>query len=172
MKTVVCATAAWGLARAVPCLSTPAATGRGRPLRMYHIHTGERIEADYRSKGRYDEEALDRINWFLRCYYTDTVKPISPAVIDLLCDVRDRVGYRGEIEIISGYRSPEYNAYLHSIGHHVAGGSLHVRGLAIDFSMPGVGTSRLARTARLLAAGGVGRYPAFVHIDTGRVRYW
>jgi len=30
----------------------------------------------------------------------------------------------------------------------------------------------LYRTARAFAAGGVGKYPEFVHIDVGRVRYW
>jgi uncharacterized protein YcbK (DUF882 family) len=97
---------------------------------------------------------------------------VSVEVIDLLCDIKDRIGYDRAIEIISGYRSHEYNEHLRSMGRHVAAGSLHLTGLAIDFAMPGIDTTRLAQTARPFGVGGVGTYPEFIHIDAGRVRYW
>jgi uncharacterized protein YcbK (DUF882 family) len=56
----------------------------------------------------------------------------------------------------------------------VASGSLHQVGKAIDIRVPGVKLNHLREAARSLELGGVGYYPAsdFVHVDTGRVRYW
>jgi uncharacterized protein YcbK (DUF882 family) len=56
----------------------------------------------------------------------------------------------------------------------VAGGSLHMRGMAIDIRLADVTLGKLRDAARALAAGGVGYYPDsnFVHVDTGRVRSW
>ena len=147
-------------------------TAPDRTLKLHNIHTGESIETQYCSSGCYDEKAVSQIHYLLRCHYSNTVKPISIKVIDLLCAVKDRLAPGKEITIISGYRSPEYNAYLRSIGRHVAAGSLHMAGLAIDFAIDGIGMGELYRTARAFAAGGVGKYPEFVHIDVGRVRYW
>jgi uncharacterized protein YcbK (DUF882 family) len=141
-------------------------------LNMYNIHTGERLCTTYCSGGCYDENEIDRINHFLRCHYTNRVKSVSLKVIDLLCRIKDRMGCGKEISIISGYRSPEYNEYLRRLGHHVAAGSLHTAGLAVDFAMADIKTGELARTAKLFSAGGVGTYSDFVHIDVGRVRYW
>ena len=141
-------------------------------LSLHNVHTGERLSTRYCADGCYDENELGRINYILRCHYTNAVKPINLKVIDLLCDIKDRLAPGKEITIISGYRSPEYNEYLRRLGRHVAAGSLHMTGLAIDFAIDGIGMGELCRTAKLFAAGGVGKYPEFVHIDVGRVRYW
>jgi uncharacterized protein YcbK (DUF882 family) len=56
----------------------------------------------------------------------------------------------------------------------VATRSLHMDGKAIDIRLPGFQTKKLQRLAMSLKRGGVGYYAAsdFVHVDTGRVRYW
>ena len=56
----------------------------------------------------------------------------------------------------------------------VASGSLHMVGKAIDIRVPGVELDHLRAAARSLQLGGVGFYPGsnFVHVDTGRVRFW
>ncbi len=56
----------------------------------------------------------------------------------------------------------------------VAHNSLHMRGKAVDIRIPGQNPKLVGRAAKSLRAGGVGIYPSsnFVHIDTGRVRYW
>lgn len=143
-----------------------------RSLELYNIHTDESLEVTYCVGGRYDADALEQINYLMRCHYTNEVKTIDPGVLDLLCDIRDRVGGNGPVEIISAYRSPEYNAYLRSRSRKVARDSYHLQGLAIDFSISGVRKTVLARAARSLLAGGVGKYRQFVHIDTGPVRHW
>lgn len=143
-----------------------------RRLRLRNAHTGEDLDLTYCRSGEYDPAALDALNHFLRCHHTGEVAQIDPAVVDLLCDVRRAVGTDARIRIISGYRSPAYNEYLRRRGRGVARHSLHTQGLALDFAVPGVSSARLTRVARSFAAGGVGTYPDFVHIDTGRVRHW
>jgi len=143
-----------------------------RILNMYNIHTNESLNTVYCSAGIYDPDAIDHINYFLRCHYTNEVKPIDIKVIDLLCDIKDIIGKNKKITIISGYRSFIYNRYLIRQGRNVSKNSLHIDGCAIDFTIEGISNSRLTRIARTFKAGGVGKYPEFIHIDTGEVRYW
>jgi uncharacterized protein YcbK (DUF882 family) len=143
-----------------------------RSLSLYNIHTDESLDISYFSAGSYDFGALDKINHLLRCHYNNKVKPIDIGVLDLLCDIKKRIGTDKQLQIISGYRSPEYNEYLKSIGRNVARNSLHMQGVAIDFSIHGFSTSSLSQAAKSFLAGGVGQYADFVHVDTGRVRYW
>ncbi len=172
LRGVLGAAGAYGLFSARIAASALTTNGAEKTLSLHNVHTGERLVTRYCTDGCYDENELGRINYVLRCHYTNAVKPISPKVIDLLCNIKDRLAPGKEITIISGYRSPEYNEYLRRLGRHVAAGSLHMAGLAIDFVIDGIGTGELCRTAKLFAAGGVGKYSEFVHIDVGRVRYW
>jgi uncharacterized protein YcbK (DUF882 family) len=175
LKGVLGAAGAYGLGGLLSgavAASAAAGTSPEKVLSLHNVHTGERLSTRYCANGCYDENELGRINYLLRCHYTNAVKTISPNVIDLLCDIKDRLAPDREITIISGYRSPEYNEYLRRLGRHVAAGSLHMAGLAIDFAIGGIGMGELCRTAKVFAAGGVGTYPDFVHIDVGRVRYW
>jgi uncharacterized protein YcbK (DUF882 family) len=149
-----------------------ASDNKERNLSLYNIHTDERIDITYFSAGRYDYEALDKINYLLRCHYSNKVRPIDRGVLDLLCDIKNRVGTDKEIQIISGYRSTEYNEYLRSRGRSVAKHSYHMQGVAIDFAIQGFSMGSLFHTAKSFLAGGVGQYSDFVHIDTGPVRYW
>lgn len=150
----------------------PAYEEKDRILKLYNTHTGERLHVRYCSCGVYDKSAIDEINRLLRCHYTNEIKPIDKGVLDLLCDIKDQIEKNEEIQIISGYRSPAYNAYLRRIGRGVVENSLHLQGRAIDFYLPHVRTSKLVTLAKSFYAGGVGHYPDFVHIDNGRVRYW
>jgi uncharacterized protein YcbK (DUF882 family) len=152
--------------------STSLENSKEKTLKLYNNHTGERLHTCYWIDGNYDQEEISRINYFLRCHYENAVKPISIKVIDFLCEIKNCFARGKEINIISGYRSPEYNEHLRSLGRHVAEGSLHLDGLAIDFVIPGIRTEKLAKAAMQFQAGGVGLYPEFVHIDVGRVRRW
>lgn len=143
-----------------------------RSLSLYNIHTGERLSVAYFVNGSYDPAAVQSIDYLLRCHYTDEVKAIDVRTLDILAEVVRRSGKNGEVRIISGYRSPAYNDHLLSIGRGVSRNSLHLQGVAIDFALPGASTRDLFAIARSLGSGGVGYYPDFVHIDTGRVRYW
>ena len=95
-------------------------------------------------------------------------------VIEFLNLVHKKVGGNYEIQVISGYRSPEYNTLLRREGRGAAKHSLHLSGKAIDFRIPQVGIDKLRETAMNLEYGGVGYYPkaGFIHLDSGSVRFW
>jgi uncharacterized protein YcbK (DUF882 family) len=143
-----------------------------KTLSLYNVHTDESLEATYFSEGSYDYEALEQINNLMRCHYSNEIKPIDVRLLDLLCDIRERTGKDRQIEVISGYRSFEYNEYLRARSRKVARDSYHRQGLAVDFSMSGTNRETLSKIARSLYAGGVGTYKEFIHIDVGPVRYW
>jgi uncharacterized protein YcbK (DUF882 family) len=56
----------------------------------------------------------------------------------------------------------------------VAKHSMHIQGKAVDIRLPGYKLASLRHTAVALRVGGVGYYPRsnFIHVDTGKVRYW
>ena len=144
-------------------------------LSLYNTHSEERLEVTYRdSSGNYDFEAIKEMNYFLRCHYTQKVVPMDIRVIEFLNLVHKKVGGTRDIEVISGYRSPEYNNLLIREGRGAAKHSLHLLGKAIDFRISGVGLDRLRQTAMNLESGGVGYYPesGFIHLDSGKVRSW
>ena len=80
----------------------------------------------------------------------------------------------GTWEVISAYRSPETNEKLRKKSSGVAKNSQHLLGNAIDVRLRGVDLESLRDSAKDLKLGGVGYYSGsnFVHVDTGRVRYW
>ena len=144
-------------------------------LRLYHTHTGERIDIVYRRGDQYVPEAEEQLDHFLRDHRTGDVKHYDPHVFDLLSDLAAAVGHPGgEIDIICGYRSPWSNEFLRARSSGVAKNSLHMQAHAIDIRIPGVDTLALRDAALKLGRGGVGYYPrsGFVHVDTGRVRTW
>jgi uncharacterized protein YcbK (DUF882 family) len=144
-------------------------------LRLYHTHTGERIDIVYRRGDQYLPEAEERLDFFLRDHRTGDVKHYDPHVFDILSDLAAAVGHPGgEIDIICGYRSPWSNEFLRARSSGVAKNSLHMQAHAIDIRFPGVDTMTLRDAALTLGRGGVGYYPrsGFVHVDTGRVRTW
>ena len=144
-------------------------------LRLYHTHTGERIDIVYRRGDEYLQEAEERLDYFLRDHRTGDVKHYDPHVFDILSDLAASVGHPGgEIDIICGYRSPWSNEFLRARSSGVAKNSLHMQAHAIDIRIPGVNTLTLRDAALKLGRGGVGYYPrsGFVHVDTGRVRTW
>ena len=145
-----------------------------RSLSLVHTHTGERLSAVYFEGGSYNDVELGRINQLLRDFRTGDVHRIDPALLDLLFDLQARAGHDGPFEVISGYRSPATNAMLHRRSEGVAVHSMHLEGRAIDVRLRGYPTLQLASDARALGRGGVGYYARsdFVHVDTGRVRYW
>lgn len=149
-------------------------TASTRSLSFDNLHTGEKLHAVYWRNGEYVPGGLEQINYILRDYRRDEVKPIDPNLLDLLIALRTRLHTSEPYEVISGYRSPVTNAMLHSTTEGVAMHSMHVEGKAIDIHVPGRGLRTLRLAALSLHRGGVGYYPHsnFVHVDTGRVRWW
>ena len=146
----------------------------GRSLSFYHTHSGDRLAIDYHDGNDYVSGALAEINHYMRDFRTEESYPIDAALLDYLHELKTATGHNGTFEVISGYRSPKTNAKLRSKSNGVAKRSLHMQGKAIDVRLTGFDTSQLHKAARKLAKGGVGYYQKsnFIHIDTGRVRYW
>jgi uncharacterized protein YcbK (DUF882 family) len=145
-----------------------------RQLAFYHLHTGEKLSTTYWADGDYVAEEIDSLNHLLRDHRTDEIQPIDKNLLDLLYILQQQVEQNGAYHIISGYRSPKTNASLRQHSNGVAKRSLHMQGKAIDVRLPGVELKHLRQAALQLHAGGVGYYPKsnFVHIDTGRPRFW
>lgn len=145
-----------------------------RSLSFSHTHTGEKLKLTYFSDGIYHHAALQEINHYLRDFRTEEIHPIDSHLLDILYTVQRACNSHGVFEVISGYRSPKTNRALRSQGRGVAKKSLHMQGKAIDVRLTDVKTSYLKKAAIELKRGGVGYYASsnFVHLDTGRVRYW
>jgi uncharacterized protein YcbK (DUF882 family) len=114
------------------------------------------------------------INKVLRDHRNNKIAQMDPELLLLLTQLNDKLENNKELHIISGYRSPESNAKLHAASGGVAKRSLHMDAKAIDIRLPGKDLKMLHKAAMSLKGGGVGYYASsqFVHMDTGRVRYW
>ena len=161
-------------------MASPVARTTGAPERVlsfFHTHTGERLKAAYCCAGDYQPDVLESVNFILRDFRANEIKPIDPKLLDLLFELGGVLHTDQPYHVISGYRSPQTNAMLRTRGGShtgVASSSLHMIGKAIDIRLPGVKLAHLHDAAMSLKLGGVGYYPSsdFVHVDTGRVRYW
>lgn len=144
-------------------------------LRFYNLHTNERMAVPHSIGDGISREA----NWFMRDFRRAEPARMDPKLFDLLSKLQDAInerhpGLRVEYHVISGYRSPATNDGLRGAGGGQAQNSLHMTGQAMDIRVPGLSTRELRDIATCLKLGGVGYYASddFVHVDTGRVRYW
>jgi uncharacterized protein YcbK (DUF882 family) len=159
-------------------LQNAVAEGDTRAITLHHMHTGEDITITFKRDGRYDEAALEKLNWFLRDWRRSEQTRMDPHLIDLVWEVQREAAPNTPIQVVCGYRSPETNAMLRhrSANTGVARFSQHMLGHAMDFYIPGVPLEQLREIGLRLERGGVGFYPEsgspFVHMDTGGVRMW
>ena len=149
-------------------------TGGERTLRFFHTHTGDSLRVVYFRQGEYDPEAFADIRVFLADWRDGEQHDLDPGLMDILWQLQQATGSIETWEVISAYRSPKTNKLLRSRSSGVASKSQHLLGKAIDVRLRGLDLKELHASARNLKLGGVGFYPAsdFVHVDTGRVRYW
>ena len=159
----------------MPALAKAAQSAPGeRTLRLYNTHTGESLRRVFWAEGQFIPDALQDINKLMRDHRNDKIAAIDPQLLLLVNEVSNKFGDGQQLHIISGYRSPESNAKLAARSNGVARHSMHMDGKAIDIRLPGKNLAQLHKAAMSLRGGGVGYYPdsQFVHMDTGRVRYW
>ena len=166
-----------GLATAAPsafATAAPAQMQGERRLQLRNLHTNEYVDASYWIDGEYQLEALSQLNHCLRDHRSGEIIDMDPVLIDSVYGLQQNMEYRGEIHIISGYRSPKTNAALRKQGAGVAKKSFHMKGQAIDLRLPRKQLSQVRKAALEMKSGGVGYYPKsnFLHLDTGRVRQW
>ena len=157
-------------------LQNAVAEGDTRTISLHHVHTGEDLTITYKRNGRYDAEAMKKINHILRDWRRNEEITQDPQLIDLVWEVQREVGAAQPVHIICGYRAPQTNAMLRRKSDGVAQMSQHMLGKAMDFFIPGVPLEKLREVGLRLQRGGIGFYPGsgspFVHLDVGSVRHW
>ena len=163
-----------GFAPSVPEPPPVLDTTSPRTLSLFNVNSNESLTVTYWSDGTYRREALNQLNHFLRDSQTGEQTEMDPLLFDVLWHTEEITGFHGTVDVLSGYRSPEHNAWLASVSRGVARDSQHMNGNAMDIRFPGVPVFKIRQAARSLQMGGVGFYPrsGFVHLDTGPIRYW
>ena len=137
-------------------------------VNLYNTWTHEWLAVD--PKRRPSKSLFDR---FLRDHYTNSPTQMEPRLLDILLSAAREHG-ADTVMVVSAFRHPKYNLILRKKGHQVARESHHTKGDAVDFYIPRVPTQRLHAWAKAQRLGGVGVYldSGFVHMDTGKIRYW
>jgi uncharacterized protein YcbK (DUF882 family) len=152
------------------------AAGETRTLSLYEIHTKETLTVTYKRDGQFDEEALKKLNHFMRDWRRDEETRMDRELIDLIWTLHKQLGSKQPIHLISAYRSATTNASLRKRGGGQAKKSQHIQGKAADIHFPDIPVKMLRNSALVQEVGGVGYYPTsgipFVHVDTGHVRMW
>lgn len=163
-----------GFAPSVPEPPPVLDTTSPRTLSLFNVNSNESLTVTYWADGTYRREALNQLNHFLRDSQTGEQTEMDPLLFDVLWHTEEITGFHGTVDVLSGYRSPEHNAWLASVSRGVARDSQHMNGNAMDIRFPGVPVFKIRQAARSLQMGGVGFYPrsGFVHLDTGPIRYW
>jgi len=149
------------------------ANGDTRTIVLSSGHTNESGSFTYMVDGVYDQATLDKLNWFLRDWRLNEPTKMDPKLFDIVWEVYRESGSKQPIDVLSAYRSPQTNAMLRRRSRQVAKYSQHMEGKAMDARFQDVDTATIRDIAMRMQAGGVGFYPgAWVHIDSGDVRYW
>lgn len=153
-------------------LSLQLGTG-DRTLCVHAPNLGERLNLTYFRNGTYDDGALAALDNLFRDRHANKSAEIDTGLYDQLAALSRMFGGR-EVNMLSGYRSPETNEEMRRRSSGVAKFSYHVRGQAADVYISDVSIAEVHIAALKLNAGGVGYFPHvnFVHVDSGPLRNW
>jgi uncharacterized protein YcbK (DUF882 family) len=126
-------------------------------LHLYSVNHREELKVSiYRDDGSYDEEALTKLNHFVRARSAGTERVIEPRLYEILSHIYDQFGEK-TLEFVSGFRDqPRATSY-------------HYLGSAMDVRVRGVSIRELRDFVKTLDTGGMGLglYPrvGFIHVD-------
>lgn len=161
MKTLLFAVIVFAVT-SLQALADP--TGQHRHLNLTWQSTGERLTTIYSRNGRPIDEEIDKVNHFLRDRSTGDSVDMDIKLLNILSRIQDYYGVHRPITVLSAYRTVETNKQTEGAAEN----SMHIKGRAVDISIPGVSARSLAEIARRKGAGGIGIYRNSIHIDTGR----
>ena len=135
--------------------------------------SGILVSGHYRNAdGSYNRAYLDQINRLFGMP-AELKEDISLRTIAFVDYLQDKYAPGKTLRLLSGYRSPKFNASLRQKGRLAARTSYHIQGMAADLIFPGVDSKAMWEYARQLMYGGVGYYDGkSVHIDSGKPRFW
>jgi uncharacterized protein YcbK (DUF882 family) len=126
-------------------------------VHLYSVNHRDEVKVNiYREDGAYDEEAITRLNHFVRARSAGTMRTIEPRLYELLSHIYDQFGEK-TLEFVSGFRDqPRATSY-------------HYLGSAMDMRVRGVSVRELRDFVKTLDTGGMGLglYPrvGFIHVD-------
>jgi len=148
--------------------------GDTRRIKMYSGRTGESIDMIYYVNGRYIDEAVREISYFMRDWRDNEAIKIDKRALDVMAAAHNLLDVDEPYLMLSGYRTPRTNAMLRSRSRGVARNSLHVKGQAADLRLKSRSVGQMTRAAVACKGGGVGSYYGsnFVHMDCGPIRTW
>jgi uncharacterized protein YcbK (DUF882 family) len=126
-------------------------------LHLYSVNYRDEVKVNiFKPDGSYDEDAITKLNHFVRARGADTQRNIEPRLYEILSHIQDH--YEGKVlEFVSGFRDQP------------RGTSYHYLGSAMDMRVRGVSVRELRDFVRTLDTGGMGLglYPrvGFIHVD-------
>jgi uncharacterized protein YcbK (DUF882 family) len=140
-----------------------------RWVNIIFVHTNERFKNIYCEAGEYIVPAVKQFSWTCRDYRRGEWEWIHPMLLDLLFVLHWKYN-KDEINIFSGYRTPETNANIEG----AALNSQHTLAKALDIHLPNTDNAAVAEDFKRFIYGGVGMYPLkhFTHLDCGPLRSW
>ncbi len=143
-------------------------------LEIKNMHTEKSARAVLLNPdGSFNEEGFLQVDEIFGFPSREKGEHISPRLLFLLDYFSDLAAPGKTINMISGYRSPEYNANLRNSGGNVAKTSAHMDGMALDFHIEGVSGKELWKLVKSKECAGVGHYGgANIHLDSGKPRFW
>src|SRR5258708_36722597 len=83
-------------------LESAVANGDTRTLSLHHIHTDEDITITYKRDGRYDEEALKRLDRFLRDWRKEQDLRMDPRLFAVIWEASHEVGADRAVHVVCG----------------------------------------------------------------------
>lgn len=145
-----------------------------RALYLANPHTGDVFRDVYWVRGKYRSEAASEVDFLMRDHRAEEQVEMDRSLLDILFHIQTRIGPKRPVYVMSGYRSAQTNRLLQEEGLGAVENSMHVVGRAADIHVERVRLADMRRVAVALKAGGVGSYPRgnFLHVDTGRIRFW
>jgi uncharacterized protein YcbK (DUF882 family) len=140
-----------------------------RAVNIVFSHTQEKFNGFYYWDGKYILPAVQQFSWVCRDFRANQWKWLNPWLMDLLFVLHWKYD-KPQIEIWSGYRTPETNAQLEG----AALNSQHIQANALDIHIPDLDADSIAGSFKTFLGGGVGMYPGrgFTHMDFGPLRNW
>ena len=140
-----------------------------RWVKIVFVHTGERFENLYMEDGNYIVPAVQQFSQTCRDFRQNKWQMLNPYLMDFLFVLHWKY-CKDQINIVSGFRTPETNSQLEGAALH----SQHLRANALDIHLPNVNNVEVAKDFKTFIYGGVGMYPLkhFTHLDCGPLRSW
>ncbi|GHE73330.1 hypothetical protein GCM10019059_36150 [Camelimonas fluminis] len=141
-----------------------------RGLWLQNPHTNEEITVLFWISGQYDNLAYTQVCRLMRDWRENAVAHMDPKLLHLLWAIQRGSGFTRPLVINSAFRTRRTNNLLAAEGAAI--NSLHLHRQATDLRLDGIRPSNVAEYVHSMEIGGVGFYPTFTHVDTGRVRTW